>query len=87
MASIIIRHLESAIKERLKIRAARHGRSMAEEAGEILRAALREKPDVEEGLGTSIRRRFAPLGGVDLPSLPREPMWHVAGVSRDAESR
>jgi antitoxin FitA len=74
MASIVIRRLEDATKKRLRVRAARHGRSMEEEAREILRSALREKPDVEENLATSIRRRFAPLGGIDLPLLPREPM-------------
>ncbi len=36
MASITIRRLENATKERLRIRASHHGRSMEEEAREIL---------------------------------------------------
>ena len=44
MASITIRKLDDAVKSRLRIRAARHGRSMEEEAREILKVAV-----VEEG--------------------------------------
>jgi len=37
MASITIRNLEVDLKRRLRIRAAEHGRSMEEEARDILR--------------------------------------------------
>ena len=37
MASITIRNLDDDVKRRLRIRAAEHGRSMEEEAREILR--------------------------------------------------
>jgi antitoxin FitA len=37
MASITIRNLEELLKARLRIRAATHGRSMEEEARDILR--------------------------------------------------
>ena len=37
MASITIRNLDDGIKRRLRVRAAEHGRSMEEEAREILR--------------------------------------------------
>lgn len=40
MASITIRNLDDDIKERLRIRAAQHGRSMEEEARTILRQAI-----------------------------------------------
>lgn len=40
MASITIRNLEGELKERLRLRAARCGRSMEEEARIILRQAL-----------------------------------------------
>jgi plasmid stability protein len=73
MASITIRRLEDATKERLRIRASRHGRSMEEEAREILRTVLRANAGPERNLADSIRRRFAPLGGINLPSLPRDP--------------
>lgn len=74
MASITIRRLEDATKERLRMRASRHGRSMEEEAREILRAALSGKEVSGRNLAESIRRRFAPFGGVELPELPREPI-------------
>jgi plasmid stability protein len=67
MATLTIRNVEAAVKERLRVRAARHGRSMEAEARTILSEALvseREQP--EPNLAEVIRRRFAPLGGVDL---------------------
>ena len=74
MASIIIRRLEESAKARLRVRAARHGRSMEEEAREILKVALSGKRARDRNLAEAIRRRFAPLGGVELTDLPREPM-------------
>lgn len=40
MASITIRNLDDAVMERLRVRAAKHGRSMEEEAWAILGYAL-----------------------------------------------
>lgn len=74
MASITIRRLDESVKARLRIRAARHGRSMEQEAREILKAGLAAAPSAERNLATDIRKRIAPLGGVDLPLPPREPM-------------
>lgn len=76
MASLIIRNLEESTKRKLKVRAAIHGRSMEQEAREILKSALREKlqPRTGADLVEAIRRRFAPLGGVELELPPREPM-------------
>ena len=72
MASIIIRRLDDAVKSRLRVRAARHGRSMEEEAREILRAGLAPEPHRKANLADLIRQRFAPLGGVELALPPRE---------------
>jgi plasmid stability protein len=74
MARITIRRLEDAAKERLRMRASRHGRSMEEEAREIVKIALADAGAPGENLAQSIRRRFAPLGGVELSLPPREPM-------------
>jgi len=74
MASLTIRRLEDATKERLRGRASEHGRSMEQEAREILRAALTAKRVTGRNLAESIRQRLAALGGVELPDLPREPM-------------
>ena len=74
MATITIRRLDEPTKTRLRIRAAGHGRSMEEEAREILKVALTTDEASRSNLAQSIRRRFAALGGVDLPDLPREHM-------------
>jgi plasmid stability protein len=75
MASITIRRLDETLKSRLRVKAAHHGRSMEEEAREILRASLQaEAPQKELDLGSAIRRHFAHIGGVDLVIAPREPV-------------
>jgi plasmid stability protein len=71
MASITIRNLDDGLKGQLRLRAAEHGRSMEDEARHILRAALAEKTRAPADLFDAIRRRIAPLGGVDL-DIPRE---------------
>ena len=76
MASITVRNLDDDLKRRLRIRAAQHGRSMEQEARDILKEALDTERPVEEDLAGAIRARFAPLGGVDLELPPREPMPH-----------
>lgn len=72
MASITIRRLDDAVKAKLQRRAAHHGRSMEEEAREILRAGLRSKDTPRLNLAQSIRRYIEPLGGVELALPPRE---------------
>jgi antitoxin FitA len=77
MASITIRNLEETTKRKLKVRAAMHGHSMEQEAREILKDALKQKaqePKSGADLVAAIRRRFAPLGGVELEPMPREPI-------------
>jgi len=74
MASITIRNLDEPLKARLRVQAAIHGRSMEEEARNILRSALSRSSARPANLAASIRARFAPLGGVELPRIPREPM-------------
>jgi plasmid stability protein len=74
MASITIRRLDESTKAKLRVRAARHGRSMEEEAREILQAAVSAPEQSGKGLYESIRALFEPLGGVDLPEIPRGPM-------------
>ena len=74
-ASLNIRQLDPALKEQLRIRAAHHGRSMEAEARIILREALmKTRPESGADLATAIRRRFEPLGGVELELPPREPV-------------
>ena len=52
MASITVRNLDETTKARLRVRAARHGRSMEEEARTLLRAAF------DDGFGRVLRGDF-----------------------------
>ncbi len=66
MASMIIRQLDDTLMQRLRVRAAMHGRSLENEARDILRTALARDETSAQPLIESIRARVAPLGGVDL---------------------
>ena len=74
MASITIRNLDDALKAKLRQRAAKSGHSMEEEARQILRTALSQQGRRPANLYEAIRRRIAPLGGVELEPLAREPI-------------
>jgi plasmid stability protein len=74
MPSITIRNLDDQLKSKLRMQAARHGRSMEDEARDILRTALSRKRGQPLNLAAAIRARFAPLGGMSLPETKREPM-------------
>jgi plasmid stability protein len=73
MATLTIRKLDAALKERLRVRAAQHGHSMEAEAREILKDTLTQSEPSGLDLYRSIRRRFEPFGGVDLELPPRTP--------------
>jgi plasmid stability protein len=70
MATITIRQLDERTKAKLRVRAAHHGRSMEEEAREILRCALETEPENSVHMVERIHRRFRELGGVEL-ELPK----------------
>jgi plasmid stability protein len=74
MGSITIRNLDDSLKSRLRVQAAVHGRSMEDEARDILRSALSREPRRQRNLAAAIRARFAPLGGVELQPTPRDAM-------------
>lgn len=73
MTSITIKNLEEGVKQRLRRRAAEHGRSLEEELREILRNAAEEALPPRD-LATVLRARVAPLGGIELELPPREPL-------------
>jgi antitoxin FitA len=79
MATLTIRRLDQKTKTRLRIRAAHHGHSMEEEAREILRSALVASPPATGNLADTIRRRFAPFGGVELPVPRRDAIRNFPG--------
>ncbi len=74
MASITVGNVDEALERRLRIRAAENGRTMEQEACEILRAALDEDVAPSKDLGTAIHELFKPFGGVELEISPRELM-------------
>lgn len=67
MASITIRNLDNNLKAQLRLRAARHGRSMEAEARVILAQTLLSAPSGEQNVALAIHRRFENL---DVESLP-----------------
>jgi plasmid stability protein len=75
MASITIRNLDDETKRRLRVRAAENGRSMEEEARDVLRksVALPASSGKQETLWSIVREIVEPIGGVDLEIPPRTP--------------
>ena len=69
MPTLTIRDIEEELHSRLRLRAARHGRSMEAEVRDILREAL-TAPDANK-LGTRIHQRFASIGGANLEQPTR----------------
>lgn len=74
MATLTVRGIPDGEKEALRVRAAKNGHSMEAELRRIIHDAVKEDATAEVGLATAIRRRFAPVGGVDLPDHPDEPL-------------
>jgi len=70
MTTLTVRGLDDETRARLRVQAARHGRSMEAEVRAILRDVLLPPPP-EHGLAGRIHARFAALGGTDL-----EPTAH-----------
>ena len=71
MASITIRNLEDAVKQRLRVRAAEHGHSMEEEVRNILRQVT-AKASPPRNLTAAIRARVAASARIDLDMPFRE---------------
>jgi plasmid stability protein len=68
--AVSIRNLDDRVKERLRLRAARHGRSMEAEMRAILTEAVSE-PGEDIGLFQALLDKFGQLGGVELDVLAR----------------
>lgn len=78
MAAISVRDLDDAVAGRLKVRAARHGRSMEAEVRAILIDAVTSDDDERPNLAQAIRDRFGSIGGVELEIPPRREMPRAA---------
>jgi len=70
VATLTIRGIDDELRDRLKVRAAQHSRSMEAEVREILAGALAGGSN-EVGLGSRIRQRFDAVGGVELDVADR----------------
>jgi antitoxin FitA len=72
MATLTIRGLDPVTHARLRVEAARHGRSMEAEVRAILQERLTPGPD-ERGLGSRIHARFEGLeDALEVPDRSRE---------------
>lgn len=80
MAALSIRGLDDEVKDRLRIRAARHGRSMEAEVRAILVDAVRG-PAESGGLFTQLLDRFGAIGGVEIELPPRRTPARAADMS------
>jgi antitoxin FitA len=69
MAQPLVRNLDDDVKARLRVLASEHGRSMEEEVGAILRAAVKAEPP-KQGLGTRMAAHFAKSGLREGESIP-----------------
>ena len=84
MASITIRNLDDDTKHRLRVRAAMHGRSMEEEAREILRRVMNESAPPRD-LAAAIRSRLTPAARADVQLPAREPMREPPAFDQRSE--
>jgi plasmid stability protein len=76
VTTLMVRSVEPAVKERLRVRAAQNGHSMEAELRSILNTVLAPSPELN--LAEAIRRRVAAFGSVDLdppPALPLAPAF------------
>lgn len=80
MAALSIRGLDDRVRELLRVRAARHGRSMEAEVRAILTDAAAE-PSRSEGLFVTLLNRFDDSGGVELELPPRTAPARAADLS------
>ncbi len=78
MSTLTIRQLDERTHARLRLRAAKHGRSLEAEVRAILNAAVNVP---EHNFLLSLRDVVADVGGLDLELSPRTDEPRPAGVS------
>ena len=84
MATLIIRNLHDGVRDRLRERAARRGVSMEEEVRSILAASISSgAQNASRGFGSDLHAVFAPVGGIDLPAFPDEPVKDLSTLFED----
>ncbi len=85
VAAISVRNLDEHVKERLRVRAARHGRSLESEIRAILKEAVHE-PDDSRDLFQAMLDRFGEIGGVKLDLPPRTTPIRATDFSERSSS-
>ncbi|MGD9869336.1 MAG: plasmid stabilization protein [Hyphomicrobiales bacterium] len=79
MTDLLIRKLDPVTKRRLQDRARKSGKSLSDEAKELLRTALTEgRP--ERPVGTALLEHFKGLGPVELDLPRRDEMPRPPGI-------
>jgi plasmid stability protein len=78
MAQLVVRNLEDEVKEKLKERARRNGRSTEEEVREILRSSVLAPSRPRPPLGSRLARRFGRVG-------LQGPVEELRGPARPAD--
>jgi antitoxin FitA len=79
--TLTIRNVDPALKEKLRVRAARNARSMQAELRHILSTTLGEERSRETNVAEAIRRRFLPFGGVDaIEAHPPVPVGSTSVI-------
>jgi plasmid stability protein len=86
MSTLTIRNLEPAIKDKLRVSAATHGRSMEEEVRTILRSVLSQPAGPSTGMGSRIHARFASIGGIELDTPARTSAPRAASFDNEAQA-
>jgi len=76
MAQLVVRNIEADVKEKLRRRAIRHGRSMEDEIRDILRDAVKDEGRRSgRKLGSEIAALFAGIGlDSDIAELRGHPI-------------
>jgi plasmid stability protein len=80
VAAVSIRNLDDHVRERLRMRAAAHGRSMEAEIRNILTEAV-SQPSESRGLLATLLDRIGEVGGVELDLPERSTPARAAEVS------
>ncbi len=69
MGSLVVRNIPEAVKERLKARAKKNGRSMEEEVRAILKGVAEKEDPPFNGVGTRFANRFRQIGPGEEPNI------------------
>jgi plasmid stability protein len=67
MATLTIRSLDDETRDKLRVRAAKNGRSMEAEVRALIEAAVSEPAEPPGNLYSRVRQR---IEGLDLPEIP-----------------